>query len=87
MESPVFREALDKAAAEPKTATPLGRLLRRPRPLVPACAAGIGSFALPALATSRIIAYTTGIGSSGRRLVELGGPRGAARIAADRGLP
>ncbi|NUS95222.1 MAG: MFS transporter [Nocardia sp.] len=62
VESPVFREALDRAAAEPKTATPLGRLLRRPRPLVLACAAGIGSFALTALATSHIIAYATGIG-------------------------
>ncbi|BDB63443.1 MFS transporter [Rhodococcus sp. RDE2] len=61
VESPVFREAVETAAeTEPKT--PLIQLLRRPRPLLLACAAGIGPFALTALATSHIIAYTKSIG-------------------------
>lgn len=62
VESPVFREAMDKAEAAPKTTTPLMQLLRHPRPLILAAAAGIGPFALTALATSHIIAYATGIG-------------------------
>ncbi|NKY53847.1 MFS transporter [Nocardia vermiculata] len=62
VESPVFREAVAKADAENATAapkTPLAQLLRRPGPLLVACAAGIGPFALTALATSHIIAYAT----------------------------
>ncbi|MGW5381311.1 MFS transporter [Nocardia sp. NPDC003963] len=62
VESPVFREAAVTADKAPKATTPLGQLLRHPRPLVLACAAGIGPFALTALATSHIIAYATGIG-------------------------
>jgi MFS family permease len=62
VESPVFRDAMAQAEAEPKPTTPLVRLLRNPRPLVLACAAGIGPFALTALATSHIIAYATDIG-------------------------
>lgn len=62
VESPVFRDALEQAESTPKTGTPLAGLLRRPRPLVLACAAGIGPFALTALTTSHIIAYATDIG-------------------------
>lgn len=62
VESPVFRDAMAQAEAEPKPTTPLVQLLRNPRPLVLACAAGIGPFALTALATSHIIAYATDIG-------------------------
>ncbi|MEV0362399.1 MFS transporter [Nocardia fusca] len=62
VESPVFRNAMAQAEAEPKPTTPLVQLLRNPRPLVLACAAGIGPFALTALATSHIIAYATDIG-------------------------
>ncbi|MEV5647298.1 MFS transporter [Nocardia sp. NPDC052254] len=62
VESPVYQNAVDKADAEPRSTTPLLAVLRRPRPLILACAAGIGPFALTALATSHIIAYATGIG-------------------------
>ncbi|WP_280438401.1 MFS transporter [Nocardia carnea] len=62
VESPVFRDALEQAESEPKATTPLLQLLRTPRPLVLACAAGIGPFALTALTTSHIIAYATDIG-------------------------
>lgn len=64
VESPVFREALEQAESEsePKAATPLVQLLRNPRPLILACAAGIGPFALTALTTSHIIAYATDTG-------------------------
>lgn len=59
VESPVFQEA---AASAPAPKAPVLQLLRRPRPLVLACAAGIGPFALTALINSQIIAYATDIG-------------------------
>lgn len=61
VESPVFREAVENDT-DVKVKTPLMRVLRRPRALILACAVGIGPFALTALATSHIIAYTKEIG-------------------------
>lgn len=62
VESPVFQDALEDNDSDEKAKTPLMKVLRRPRPLILACAAGIGPFALTALATSHIIAYTKEIG-------------------------
>ncbi|TCN49812.1 putative MFS family arabinose efflux permease [Rhodococcus sp. SMB37] len=62
VESPVFQEAVDNDDAQVEAKTPLLRVLRHPRALILACAAGIGPFALTALATSHIIAYAKGIG-------------------------
>lgn len=62
VESPVFREAAAKADAQAPPPVPVLRLLRHPRALVLACAAGIGPFALTALTSSHIIAYAPGIG-------------------------
>ncbi|WP_460355009.1 MFS transporter [Mycobacterium sp. ZZG] len=59
-ESPVF-EAARRAPAEPST-VPLLEVLRTPRTLVLACAAGIGPFALTALISTYMISYATAIG-------------------------
>lgn len=62
VESPVFEEAAAKAEGTASATPPVLQLLRQPRPLVLACAVGIGPFALTALITSHIISYTTSIG-------------------------
>ncbi len=62
VESPVFEEAAAKAKGTASATPPVLQLLRQPRPLVLACAVGIGPFALTALITSHIISYTTSIG-------------------------
>ncbi|MGP4055417.1 MFS transporter [Mycobacterium sp. 4D054] len=59
-ESPVF-EAARRAPAE-GPAVPLLEVLRTPRTLVLACAAGIGPFALTALISTYMISYATAIG-------------------------
>lgn len=61
-ESPIFEQAVKKAAATSADRIPLARVLRTPRPVLLACGAGIAPFALTALITSHIISYTTGIG-------------------------
>lgn len=64
VESPVFEQAAAKAEVAARAKPPVLQLLRRPRPLILACAVGIGPFALTALITSHIIAYTTSVGYS-----------------------
>ncbi|MGA4692618.1 MFS transporter [Rhodococcus sp. AB351] len=64
VESPVFEQAAAKAEVAAEAKPPVLQLLRRPRPLVLACAVGIGPFAMTALITSHIIAYTTSVGYS-----------------------
>jgi len=64
VESPVFQQAVDLAETREKSRIPVLQVLRRPRPLILACAVGIGPFALTALTSSQIIAYATGIGYS-----------------------
>ncbi|UYP20228.1 MHS family MFS transporter [Rhodococcus sp. Z13] len=64
VESPVFEQAAAKAEAAAEAKPPVLQLLRRPRPLILACAVGIGPFAMTALITSHIIAYTTSVGYS-----------------------
>lgn len=59
-ESPVF-EAARRAPAGPPT-VPLLEVVRTPRTLVLACAAGIGPFALTALISTYMISYATAIG-------------------------
>jgi MFS family permease len=59
-ESPVFEEA--KQADDRPKSPPLVEVLRRPRPLVLACAVGIGPFALTALISTYMISYATAIG-------------------------
>ncbi|MGW5152475.1 MFS transporter [Rhodococcus koreensis] len=62
VESPIFQQAHD-ASSEPESASvPVLRLLRHPGPLVLACAAGIGPFALTALTSSHILSYAQGAG-------------------------
>jgi len=61
-ESPVFQQAAERTEAVSSERTPLTQLLKRPRPILLACAAGVAPFALTALITSHIIAYATGIG-------------------------
>lgn len=62
VESPVFQQAADAANDESRAKLPVLEVLRRPLPLVLACAAGIGPFALTALTTAQIIAYAKSIG-------------------------
>lgn len=62
VESPVFQEAAAKADAQAPPRVPALQVLRNPRTLALACAAGIGPFALTALISSHMIAYATGIG-------------------------
>ncbi|TWH16601.1 putative MFS family arabinose efflux permease [Rhodococcus rhodochrous J45] len=64
VESPVFEQAAAKAEVAAEAKPPVLQLLRRPRPLILACAVGIGPFAMTALITSHIIAYTTSVGYS-----------------------
>ncbi|WP_277371335.1 MFS transporter [Rhodococcus rhodochrous] len=64
VESPVFEQAAAKSEVAAEAKPPVLQLLRRPRPLVLACAVGIGPFAMTALITSHIIAYTTSVGYS-----------------------
>jgi MFS family permease len=64
VESPVFEQAAAKAEVDAEAKPPVLQLLRRPRPLILACAVGIGPFAMTALITSHIIAYTTSVGYS-----------------------
>ena len=71
VESPVFEEAAEKAEIETSVKPPVLQLLRRPRPLVLACAVGIGPFAMTALITSHIIAYTTSIGYSSSTVMRI----------------
>lgn len=63
-ESPVFKAALERAAAHDGTRpkAPVVQLLAKPGPLLLACAAGIGPFALTALTSSHLIAYAAGRG-------------------------
>lgn len=60
-ESPVF-EAARKDVAERGPRLPVLDILRAPRTLVLACAAGIGPFALTALISTYMISYATAIG-------------------------
>lgn len=60
-ESPVFTRA-QEAAQGAATVVPLRAVLRRPRPLLLTCAAGIGSFGLTALLSIYMISYTRNIG-------------------------
>ncbi|MFE3176727.1 MFS transporter [Amycolatopsis sp. NPDC059090] len=60
-ESPVFREQAAKSG-DKKPAVPVLQVLRRPRALILACAAGIGPFALTALVSSHSIAYAKTLG-------------------------
>lgn len=60
-ESPVF-EAARKDVAERGPRLPVLDILRNPRTLVLACAAGIGPFALTALISTYMISYATAIG-------------------------
>ncbi|MBO2457547.1 MFS transporter [Actinomadura violacea] len=62
VESPVFEEAIARTSAERRPKAPALQVLRNPRALVPACAAGIGPFALTALISSHVIAYGKSIG-------------------------
>ncbi|WP_063129178.1 hypothetical protein [Nocardia fusca] len=90
VESPVFRDAMAQAEAEPKPTTPLVQLLRNPRPLVLACAAGIGPFALTAPPLAPLLAEMfgtemryTGV-SLGYQMAGLGcGVLGACRLVAE----
>ncbi|WP_245775870.1 MFS transporter [Saccharopolyspora flava] len=60
VESPLFREALAKAGEREQV--PLLRVLRRPKAVLLACAAGIGPFAMTALIGSHSVAYAKGLG-------------------------
>jgi MFS family permease len=62
VESEVFRRAAEEAKASAQQKVPALRVLRQPRTLVLACAAGIGPFLLNTLANTQMIAYATGIG-------------------------
>ncbi|MER5388762.1 MFS transporter [Saccharopolyspora sp. NPDC002686] len=62
VESPVFEAAAAKAGAQERRRIPVVQVLRRPRALILACAAGIGPFALSALISSHILAYAKGLG-------------------------
>ncbi|MET4046816.1 MFS transporter [Rhodococcus sp. 1163] len=70
-ESPVFQQAAERAETENAVRTPLSRLIRSPRPVILACAAGIAPFALTALMTSHIIAYATGIGYDKSKVIQV----------------
>lgn len=59
-ESPVFTAALQ--GARPGKGIPLTTVLRRPGPVLLACAAGIGAFSLSALFSTYMISYTRNIG-------------------------
>jgi MFS family permease len=61
-ESPVFKEAIERAEARDgsRPKVPVLQLLAKPGPLLLACAAGIGPFALTALTSSHLIEYTPG---------------------------
>ncbi|MEI7056695.1 MFS transporter [Nocardioides sp. CCNWLW239] len=63
-ESPVFKEAVERAEARAgsRPKVPVLQLLATPGPLLLACAAGIGPFALTALTSSHLIAYAAGRG-------------------------
>jgi MFS family permease len=63
-ESPVFKEAIERAEARDgsRPKVPVLQLLAKPGPLLLACAAGIGPFALTALTSSHLIAYAAGRG-------------------------
>ncbi|UZF46627.1 MFS transporter [Rhodococcus rhodochrous] len=71
VESPVFEQAAAKAEVAAEAKLPVLQLLRRPRPLVLACAVGIGPFAMTALITSHIIAYTTSVGYSSSTVMRI----------------
>ncbi|MDJ0401413.1 MFS transporter [Rhodococcus rhodochrous] len=71
VESPVFEQAAAKAEVAAEVKPPVLQLLRRPRPLVLACAVGIGPFAMTALITSHIIAYTTSVGYSSSTVMRI----------------
>jgi MFS family permease len=71
VESPVFEQAAAKAEVAAEAKPPVLQLLRRPRPLVLACAVGIGPFAMTALITSHIIAYTTSVGYSSSTVMRI----------------
>lgn len=60
VESPLFRQAMAKA--DEREPLPLLRVLRRPRAVLLACAAGIGPFAMTALIGSHSVAYAKGLG-------------------------
>ncbi|MDA3642731.1 MHS family MFS transporter [Saccharopolyspora indica] len=62
VESPLFREAVAAGAARKREPVPLVRVLRKPRAVLLACAAGIGPFALTALIGSHSVAYASGLG-------------------------
>lgn len=59
VESPLFKEAMDKAGE--RETLPLLSVLRRPRAVLLACAAGIGPFAMTALIGSHSVAYAKGL--------------------------
>ncbi|TYL55865.1 MHS family MFS transporter [Nocardioides sp. BGMRC 2183] len=59
VETPIFTEAAEKHA---QRKVPALQVLARPRRVLLAIAAGVGPFALTALTSSHIIAYSTGIG-------------------------
>ena len=71
VESPVFEQAAAKAEVAAEAKPPVLQLLRRPRPLILACAVGIGPFAMTALITSHIIAYTTSVGYSSSTVMRI----------------
>ncbi|KSZ56513.1 MFS transporter [Rhodococcus pyridinivorans KG-16] len=71
VESPVFEQAAAKAEVDAEAKPPVLQLLRRPRPLILACAVGIGPFAMTALITSHIIAYTTSVGYSSSTVMRI----------------
>ncbi len=71
VESPVFEQAAARAEDAAEAKPPVLQLLRRPRPLILACAVGIGPFAMTALITSHIIAYTTSVGYSSSTVMRI----------------
>ncbi|MFV9427172.1 MFS transporter [Rhodococcus aetherivorans] len=71
VESPVFEQAPARAEDAAEAKPPVLQLLRRPRPLILACAVGIGPFAMTALITSHIIAYTTSVGYSSSTVMRI----------------
>ncbi|MDA3628432.1 MFS transporter [Saccharopolyspora sp. WRP15-2] len=62
VESPLFREAVEAGKAREREPVPLVQVLRKPRAVLLACAAGIGPFALTALIGSHSVAYASGLG-------------------------
>ncbi|GAA4616832.1 MFS transporter [Saccharopolyspora hordei] len=60
-ESPLFREAVEAGKLRGRT-LPLVQVLREPRTVVLACAAGIGPFALTALIGSHSVAHAASLG-------------------------